>query len=110
MFAGRAAAFAVLALAVAPASASDGYAVIPGGGAEGGPALVLPNGDILNVRNVQGGTVTDPNLDLGAGSSTHRGTLSLNYDVGRCVVIYDGHKRPLARFCPHRIHFYVRVR
>lgn len=83
---------------------------VRGGGVEGGDALVIPSGDILNVRNVQGGTITDPNLDLGAGSATHRGTLSLNYDVGRCTVIYDGHKHPLARFCPGRIVFYVKPR
>jgi hypothetical protein len=72
----------------------------PSGAVAGGDALWLPHGDILNVRNVQGGTVDDPNLDLGAGSSTHRGTLALNYDVGRCTVISNGHKHPLAVFCP----------
>jgi hypothetical protein len=82
--------------------------ILRNGGAAGGDALVIPRGDILNVRNIQGGTASDPNLDLGAGSSTHRGVLALNYDVGRCVVIYDGHRRRLAKFCPHKIVFYVK--
>jgi hypothetical protein len=84
--------------------------LVRGGGVAGGDALVIPGGDILNVRNIQGGTIADPNLDLGAGSASHRGTLALNYDVGRCVVIYDGHKHRLAEFCPHQIVFYVKPR
>lgn len=70
--------------------------LIPGGAVEGGDALYLPHGDILNVRNIQGGTADDPNLDIGAGDGKyHRGILSLNYDVGQAVVIYDGHKNPV---------------
>ena len=100
---------AALLLLATPAAAGDNYGparILPRGGVQGGDALVIPNGDILNVRNIQGGTVHDPNLDLGAGSATHRGTLSLNYDVGRTVKIYDGHKHLLARFDSHGIHFY----
>jgi hypothetical protein len=95
----------VLALLAVPATAQD---IIPNGGAAGGPALMLPHGDILNVRNIQGGIVEDPNLDIGAGSTAHPGDIALNFDVGRCVRIFDGRKHLLARFCPHAITFYVK--
>jgi hypothetical protein len=81
-------------------------AVVPAGGASGGDALYIPNGDIINVRNIQGGTIRDRNLDIGAGSTATPGNLVLNYDVGRCTVIYNGHKHKLARFCPDGITFY----
>lgn len=103
---------ALVGLAPTATSASDGYIpanLTPHGGVEGGDALILPRGDILNVRNIQGGTIHDPNLDLGAGSSTHRGTLALNYDVGRTVKIYDGHKHLLASFSRGGIRFYQRI-
>lgn len=103
----------VFLLATTPAAAGDNYApaqLLARGGVEGGDSLVIPDGDILNVRNIQGGTIHDPNLDLGAGSSTHRGTLALNYDVGRTVKIYDGHKHLLASFSQHGIRFYRKVR
>ena len=65
----------------------------------GAATLVLPRGDIINVRNIQGGMVDDPNLDVGAGDGAeHRGVLSLNYDVGQSVQIFDGRKAEIARF------------
>lgn len=102
--------FLVIATSV---SALDSYApisIVPHSGAEGGDALVIPNGDIINVRNIQGGVITDPNLDIGAGSAAHRGVLSLNYDVGGRVIIYDGRKHPLAKFDSRGIYFYRKVR
>lgn len=109
-------AIAVVAVVLAsPAIASHlGRAYIaPDAGVEGGDALILPRGDILNVRNIQGGVVTgrrgDLNLDIGAGNSTHRGDIALQWDVGRCTRIFDGMKRPIASFCPRRIVFYRRV-
>jgi hypothetical protein len=104
----RLAVLTVVLLLAVPATAQD---IIPNGGAAGGPALMLPHGDILNVRNIrniQGGIVEDPNLDIGAGSTAHPGDIALNFDVGRCVRIFDGRKHLLARFCPHAITFYVK--
>jgi hypothetical protein len=75
--------------------------VTPAGGASGGPRLMLRNGDIQQVRNVQLGYCDDrgcdPNGDLGAGGDGTpgrgpRGALSLNYDVGKVVQLYDGQK------------------
>jgi len=90
----------------------DAQQILPGGGAAGGDALMVPNGDIIGVRNIQGGTLADPpeslNLDIGAGSTEHPGDLVLNFDVGRDTLIYDGHKRLLARFGPAGIRFYRR--
>jgi hypothetical protein len=107
-------ALALVALLVSCASlayAADTYwKVEPNGGAAGGPALYLPRGDILNVRNIQGGVIGDLNLDIGAGSTEHPGSIVLNYDVGRCTVIYDGRKHKLARFCPSGITFYKKPR
>jgi hypothetical protein len=61
------------------------------GAAEGDyPTLTLHRGDILNVRNVQGGTEESPNLDLGAGSSTKRGNIVCNWDVGNAFLVYNG--------------------
>lgn len=98
-------------LAAAPTNAGDDYApmtVQARGGVEGGDALILPRGDILNVRNIQGGMIGDTNLDIGAGSTEHPGNLSLNYDVGRRTLIYDGRKRLIASFGPGGIKFYVK--
>ena len=103
---------AAVALALALACAFPAAAQAPyesTGGVAGGGVLWMPDGDIY-ARNISGGTPDDPNLDLGAGSATDRGTISLNFDVGRCTIIYDGHKRPLARFCPRSITFYVKPR
>jgi hypothetical protein len=67
------------------------------GAAEGSQFITLRlfNGDILNVRNVQGGTVDNPNLDLGAGSdgtSGPRGNVVVNWDVGDQFRVYNGRK------------------
>ena len=111
-----AAALAVtLALAIpAVAEAPGGYQFVAKAGANGGAALYLPLGDVLNVRNIQGGMVTsdrgDLNLDLGAGDSVNRGDIVLNYDVGRRVLIFDGHKNVIAKFGGRGIVFYKRPR
>jgi hypothetical protein len=94
-----------------PAGADDPTVlVVPRAGAAGGPAMYLPNGDLLNVRNIQGGTMSsDPsslNLDLGAGDTEHPGDVAINYDVGRDVIIYDGHKRAVARIGSSGVIFY----
>lgn len=57
--------------------------------------LRMFKGDIINVRNVQGGTTDNPNLDLGAGSSTNRGDVVFNWDVGNGVAIYNGRKKAI---------------
>lgn len=105
---------ALAALAFAPATtAEDLYTpwyVDARGGAAGGDAIYLPRGDLLNVRNVQGGVPGGLNLDIGAGSTRHPGDVVLNYDVGRCTHIYNGRKRKLASFCPRGITFYVKPR
>ena len=85
------------------------------GAAEGPthPSLYLPMGDLMGVRNIQGGTAGkggNLNLDLGAGSSEHRGDIVLNWDVGRRTRIYNGRKKLVADFSPGGIDFYVPVR
>jgi hypothetical protein len=97
----RLAVLTVVLLLAVPATAQD---IIPNGGAAGGPALMLPHGDILNVRNIQGGIVEDPNLDIGAGSTEHPGDIALNFDVGRCVRIFDGRKHSAGAVLPARHH------
>jgi hypothetical protein len=104
-----------LALAMpAVAEAPAGWQFVAKAGANGGDALYLPMGDVLNVRNIQGGMVTsnpsDLNLDLGAGSSANRGDIVLNYDVGRRVLIYDGQKNVVAKFGARGIVFYKKPR
>jgi hypothetical protein len=88
-------------------------ALIAGGGAAGGDALYLNNGDLIGVRNIQGGSMADPahgslNLDIGAGSTANPGDIAMNWDVGRRVLIYDGHKHLVASFGPAGIRFYRR--
>lgn len=88
-------------------------------GAAEGPGfatLRIFNGDIINVRNVQGGTVDNPNLDLGAGDSgEHRGSVVVNWDVGNGFAVFDGRKqrafdvnranrRLIDSHLPHRFH------
>lgn len=74
------------------------------GGAEGSnvASLWLTKGDILNVRNIQGGVVSDDpgdlNLDLGAGSTENPGVIVLNFDVGKHTEIFDGQKHRIASF------------
>lgn len=115
----------LLVLIVAVALAGGGYALAsheagyepaelyPHGGVHGGDAYVIPLGDIQGVRNIQGGRHTglrsDLNLDIGAGSTQHPGQVAINYDVGRCTVIFNGKRHRIARFCPDRIDFYVPV-
>jgi hypothetical protein len=100
----------VVTHATSVAEAPAPLSVVAGGGAAGGDALMLPNGDILNVRNIQGGTDTgtpgDLNLDIGAGSTQNPGDLVLNYDVGRRTLLYDGQKHLVASFGPDGITFY----
>ena len=105
-----AAAFAVLRRTGTGEAQSSGLEVVPNGGAAGGPALYLPRGDLLNVRNIQGGVVGDTNLDIGAGSTANPGDIVLNWDVGRRVLIYDGHKRLVASFGADGVRFFRRVR
>jgi hypothetical protein len=65
------------------------------GAAEGSEYVTLRifDGDIINVRNVQGGTTDNPNLDLGAGDSgAHRGSVVVNWDVGNEFAVFNGRK------------------
>lgn len=69
-------------------------------GAAAGPyvTLRLYRGDIINVRNIQGGVEGDLNLDISAGGEGDlAGALSLQYDNGSDTVIYDGKGHPLLR-------------
>lgn len=65
---------------------------------------------LIGIRDIQGGLFTgrteDLNLDIGAGSTDNPGNVVINYDVGRRVLIYDGHRHLLARFGPAGIVFY----
>lgn len=69
------------------------------GGAEGThvASLWLYNGDILNVRNLQGGFKSgdtgDLNLDIGGGSTEDPGNVVVNFDVGKGFEVFDGEKR-----------------
>jgi hypothetical protein len=106
---------AALALA-APAGAQDIAApptFYPSGSLAGTGLWDCYLCDVLGVRNIQGGKHTgdpyDLNLDIGAGSSTHRGNIVLNFDVGKCVHIFNGFKARVASFCPRKIVFFRRV-
>lgn len=116
-------AVALLVLAVSPAAADapaslalpvrfGDIAALQVGAAEGPqfPSLVGNGGDLRGWRNLQGGMPGSPNLDIGAGSTAEPGDVVLNYDVGRSVLVYDGHKRLVARFGPGGIVFYRRPR
>jgi hypothetical protein len=98
----------LVAALVAPFAGAQ--TIEPNGGAAGGDALYLPRGDIIGVRNIQGGVAGDLNLDLGAGSTATPGNVAVNYDVGRDTLIYDGRKHLLARFGPRGITLYRRPR
>jgi hypothetical protein len=107
----------LLALLAFPAGAwasHEGYTPAwwssPASGPSGGDVLNIPLGAIRGVRDIECGKHTtdraDVNCDIGAGSAVHRGDVNLNWDIGRCVRIYDGHKNRVASFCPRRIVFY----
>lgn len=80
--------------------------IIPNGDVAGGDELVLNNGGIRGIRNIQGGTPNDPNLDIAAGDKWHRGRTKVNWDLGKSFDIFDGHENLLARFDHHGITFY----
>jgi hypothetical protein len=105
-----AAALALGALALSADATQPALHVVRGGGAAGGDAVYLPGGDLLNVRNIQGGTLGDLNLDLGAGNSHQRGNVVVNYDVGSDLLVYDGHKHLVARIGRSGIVFYAKPR
>ena len=88
------------AIALAPHTS-----IVPGGGAAGGDWINSPLGTIGGIRNVECGKVTgnpsDLNCDVGAGSHAHPGSIILNYDIGKCVVGFDGNRRMLFAICPH---------
>ena len=103
----------LVAAAVAPvagaAADATGWSIVPGGGAAHGDAAYCNNCDVIGVRNLQGGNALEPNLDIGAGTTAQPGDLSLNYDIGRCTQVWNGHKQPIATMCPNRVVFYVPV-
>jgi hypothetical protein len=84
--------------------------IVPQGGASGGDALYLNSGDIIGPRNLQGGGPGGAPFDIGAGSTQDPSSLSLQYDIGRDTLIWDGHKHLVARFGPGGIVFYKRPR
>jgi hypothetical protein len=100
---------AVVAPVTAAAAGATGWTIVPGGGAEHGDAAYCDTCDVIGVRNIQGGSNRDANLDIGAGSTANPGTLSFNYDIGRCTEVWNGHKQPIATMCPDRVVFYVPV-
>lgn len=97
---------AVIAPVAGAAADATGWTIVPGGGAAHGDAAYCDTCDIIGVRNIQGGSNREQNLDIGAGSTANPGDLSLNYDIGRCTQIWNGHKQPIATFCPDRVQFY----
>ena len=107
--------FAVAAVAQgAHDSAYEQPYVAPRAALEGGDFINCWLCDVVGFRNIQGGKHTgdpqDLNLDIGAGSTLHPGNVVVNWDVGRCMNIYNGRKQPIAKFCPRRITFYVPVK
>jgi hypothetical protein len=112
---------------LSPVVLSNAFRVVPGA-AQGarGDLVYMPAGTIQGVHVIQGGSrecldatqLLGPcdererslNLDIGAGSTSHPGTLALNFDVGKCVVIFDGKRRRLASFCKDGITFYRKPR
>jgi hypothetical protein len=104
---------AAVAAVVAPAGAAfgdiAGFTIIPGGGAAHGDAAYCDTCDIIGVRNIQGGSNREQNLDIGAGTTDRPGNLSLNYDIGRCTQVFNGRKALIASMCPERVVFYVPV-
>ena len=104
---------AVAAIALAPVAATageaTGWSFVSGGGAAHGDAAYCNTCDVIGVRNIQGGSGGDMNLDIGAGTTVQPGDLSLNYDIGRCTKVWNGRKQPIATLCPERVVFYVPV-
>ena len=90
----------------------NGMDVLPKGATAGGDQLLLPMGEIRGVRDISCGRHTgdpgDLNCDIGAGSTEYPGLVSINYDVGRGLVVYDGRKRKIASFTRRGITFYRR--
>jgi len=86
---------------IAPIFIAACLSILPGGGAAGGDAIYCNGGDIIGPRNIQLGSNSDPNGDIGAGSATLPGRLSFCWDLcGHGLVIYDSRKEPLASFGP----------
>lgn len=88
--------------------APDGHTVAQitmGGAADGWGDRVCSlwlSGDLMNVRNIQGGQITDDpgdlNLDIGAGSTENPGSIVMNFDVGKATEVFDGRKNRMASF------------
>jgi hypothetical protein len=100
---------AVIAPVAGAAADATGWTIVPGGGAAHGDAAYCHTCDIIGVRNIQGGSNREHNLDIGAGTTADPGDLSLNYDIGRCTQVWNGQKQPIATFCPDRVQFYAPV-
>jgi hypothetical protein len=104
---------AIVAAVIGPVAAAGadatGWTIVPGGGAAHGDAAYCDTCDIIGVRNIQGGSNREQNLDIGAGTTANPGDLALNYDIGRCTQIWNGQKQPIATFCPDRVQFFVPV-
>lgn len=66
--------------------------------AAGGPIMYINGGDIIGVRNIQGGVAADPNLDIGGGSAVDRGRVTINYDNGDGFIVFDGREARVADF------------
>jgi hypothetical protein len=98
---------AVLFLLASPAEAQTPtdpgpFTIVPNGAVGGGDAAYLPQGAVVNVWDVHGGTIDHPNLDLGAGGDgiyAPRGAVVINHDVGKCFVVENGHKQKLLSVC-----------
>lgn len=78
-------------------------AIVQNGAAGGGDWLNIPLGDVGGIRNIQCGKVTgrpeDLNCDIAGGDATHRGNVIINWDLGKCVAVFNGHKLPEAVIC-----------
>lgn len=89
---------------------------VNGGGHAGGDALHLPQGDLLNLRNIQGGTLaydpSDLNLDIGAGNEDNPARLGIGADVSGSIVFHvrrPGHPpKKMMEINPRGIYFYVK--
>lgn len=103
--------------ALEPIMLAPATGIVPGGAVAGGDWLNMPGGSIGGIRDIQCGVGTrtpkDWNCDFGAGDAQHRGDVVINYDVGRCFTVMDGHAHAtqpkaifashiLLKVCPHR--------